>query len=128
MELSSLISASRLQYGQSTIVQEIGHWLFESTALNFNMQAQTQTNWCWAATSTSVSHFYWSASTWTQCSVAGAELGRTDCCNASVPSACNVSWYLDKALTRTSNLNNMVTGTISFDAILAESPAEAVAS
>ncbi|HEY4265526.1 MAG TPA: papain-like cysteine protease family protein [Micropepsaceae bacterium] len=120
MELSSLFSASRLRYGQSTIAQEIGDWLFESTALNFNMQAQTQTNWCWAATSTSVSHFYWSASTWTQCSVASAELGRTDCCNASVPSACNVSWYLDRALTRTSNLQSMVTGTIGFDAILAE--------
>jgi hypothetical protein len=84
------------------------------------MQHQTQTNWCWAATSTSVSHYYWFLSAWTQCKVAGAELGRTDCCNATVPSACNVSWYLDKALTRTSNLDHMVSSTISFTAIETE--------
>jgi hypothetical protein len=84
------------------------------------MQHQTQTNWCWAATSRSVSHYYWFFSSWTQCKTAGAELGRTDCCNATVPSACNVPWYLDKALTRTSNLDHMVSATISFSAIETE--------
>src|SRR5207344_3099259 len=64
---------------------------------------QTQTNWCWAATSTSVSHYYWFISTWTQCKVANAELGYSNCCSSTVPTACNVPWYLDKALTRTHN-------------------------
>lgn len=90
--------------------------LFQSKQLAFLMEAQTQTNWCWAATATSVSHFYWSWSSWTQCKVAGAELGRTDCCNSTVPSACNVPWYLDKALTRTKNFVS-ITGQVSFQQV-----------
>lgn len=93
--------------------------LIRSRQLNFTMQLQTQSNWCWAATATSVSHFYWFLSTWTQCSVASAELGRTDCCNATVPSACNVPWYLDKALTRTNNFVS-ITGPASFADVCAE--------
>ncbi|MCQ4188502.1 hypothetical protein NEI07_02625 [Methylocystis sp. NLS-7] len=84
------------------------------------MQLQTQRNWCWAATSTSVSHFYIAASHWTQCLVANGELGHSDCCNSPVPSVCDVSWYLDRALQRTSNLDHMVAGTIAFDDIKAE--------
>jgi len=83
------------------------------------MQAQTQTNWCWAATSTSVSHFYWLWSPWTQCKVANAELGRSDCCNSSVPGPCNVPWYLDKALTRTNNFVSIM-GQATFQQVRAE--------
>ncbi len=90
--------------------------LIQSKQLAFTMQAQTQTNWCWAATSTSVSHFYWFLSNWTQCTVANAELGLTDCCNGSVPSACNVAWYLDRALTRTNNFVS-ITGSVSFQQV-----------
>lgn len=93
--------------------------LFQYKQLNFNMQAQTQTNWCWAATSTSVSHFYWLWSTWTQCLVANGELGFSNCCNSSVPSACNVPWYLDRALTRTNNFVS-ITGQVSFASVRAE--------
>ena len=77
--------------------------LFSSKQLAYNMQAQTQTNWCWAATSTSTSHFFWRFSSWTQCKVAGAELGRTDCCNGTCPVPATCAWYLDRALTRTNN-------------------------
>ena len=89
----------------SSLLRELSIWgkLFSSKQLSFNMEAQTQTNWCWAATATSVSHFYWFWSTWAQCKVANGELGRSDCCGSSVPSPCNVPWYLDKALTRTNN-------------------------
>ena len=80
------------------------------------MQAQTQSNWCWAATATSVSHFYWLWSTWSQCRVANGELGCTDCRNSTVPSACNVPWYLDKALTCTSNFVSMM-GQASFQQV-----------
>ncbi len=93
-------------------------WGF-SKQLGFNMQAQTQTNWCWAATATSVSHFYWFASTWTQCKVASGELNRTDCCNSPVPAPCNVPWYLDRALSRTNNYVSM-TGQASFSTVKAE--------
>jgi hypothetical protein len=88
----------------------------QSKALGFDMQMQTQSNWCWAATSTSVSHFYWLLSPWTQCKVANAELGRGDCCNSSVPGACNVPWYLDRALTRTNNFVS-ITGPSTFQQV-----------
>jgi hypothetical protein len=89
----------------STLLREVSILgkLFQSKHLNFTMQAQTQSNWCWAATATSVSHYYWFLSPWVQCTVVNAELNRTDACNSPVPSAANVPWYLDKALTRTNN-------------------------
>jgi hypothetical protein len=90
--------------------------LVQSKQLDFDMQMQTQTNWCWAATATSVSHFYWFLSTWTQCKVANAELGHSDCCNSPVPGACNVPWYLDKALTRTNNFVS-ITGQVTFQQV-----------
>lgn len=103
MSTSEFGSVTSRSYG--SLLQEVNILgkLFASKQLAFNMQAQTQSNWCWAATATSVSHFYWLWSTWTQCAVANNELGRSDCCNSTVPSACNVPWYLDKALTRTRN-------------------------
>jgi Papain-like cysteine protease AvrRpt2 len=118
--VSQLLSASRYDLGQTALSAHLGKLFFVSSSLPFNMQAQTQTQWCWAATATSVSHFYFSASSWTQCLVANGELSRGDCCTAPVPSPCNVSWYLDRALTRTSNFQSMVSGTITFDQIKAE--------
>lgn len=93
--------------------------LYLVQSLPFNMQAQTQSNWCWAATSTSVSLFYRASSGWTQCKVANGELGLTSCCKSPVPGACNVPWYLDRALTRTGNFVS-ISGPISFADILAE--------
>jgi hypothetical protein len=90
---------------QKPIVQELSIWdkIYQSSVLNFNMEAQTQSNWCWAATSKSVSFFYSSLlNPWTQCKIASSELGQT-CCTSPVPGPCNVPWYLDKALTRTKN-------------------------
>lgn len=105
----------------SSLVWDLDWWgkIFRSKQLGFTMQAQTQSNWCWAATATSVSHFYWFWSTWTQCRVAGAELGRTDCCGSPVPGPCNVPWYLDRALTRTRNFVSM-SGPATFAAVRAE--------
>jgi hypothetical protein len=105
----------------SSLVWDLDWWgtLFRSRQLSFTMQPQTQSNWCWAATSTSVSHYYWFWSSWTQCRVAGAELGRTDCCNSPVPGPCNVPWWLDKALTRTDNFVS-ITGPASFSSVRAE--------
>ena len=93
--------------------------LYSNLVLGFNMEAQTQSNWCWAATSKSVSHFYSFLSPWTQCKVASKELNNT-CCNTPVPSACNVPWYLDKALTRTQNFVSIQGGTVSWNTIKSE--------
>lgn len=116
MHTSEFVSVTSRPY--STLLREINiiGMLFSSKQLAFNMQAQTQSNWCWAATATSVSHFYWFISSWTQCRVANDELGHNDCCNNPVPSACNVPWYLDRALTRTNNFVS-VTGPASFQQI-----------
>jgi hypothetical protein len=116
MNLSEYTRATSLPY--SSLLKELHIWgkLFSSKQLAFNMQMQTESNWCWAAASTSVSHFYWWLSTWTQCRVANAELGHNDCCNSPVPSACNVPWYLDRALTRTNNFVSM-TGQASFQQV-----------
>ena len=121
MNLAEYVAVSSRPY--SALLQEanlFGRW-FASRQLAFNMQAQTQTNWCWAATATSVSHFYWWFwNSWTQCNVANAELGHSDCGNSSVPSACNVPWYLDRALTRTNNFVSITAGQADFAQVRAE--------
>lgn len=119
MNVTDLVEASRFSYRQLTIERWIRDVLFQSNSLDFNMQAQTQSNWCWAATATSVSLFYRPTSAWTQCKVANAELGFSDCCNSPVPSACNVPWYLDKALTRTDNFVSIM-GPVGFSQVRAE--------
>lgn len=78
------------------------------------VEHQQQTNWCWAAVSNSVSHFYDAASTWTECSIANAELGQSTCCTNGSSAACNQAWYLDKALTRVGRLQSWASGTLSF--------------
>ncbi len=119
MDLSQLLYAYRYPYSWMLIDRWIGDILLQSRQLDFDMEAQTQSNWCWAATSTSVSHFYWSWSYWTQCLVANGELGLTDCCDSSVPAACNVPWYLDSVLDRTKNLVSY-SGVASFETVRAE--------
>jgi Papain-like cysteine protease AvrRpt2 len=115
-----LLESSIYYKSQSLASIDIAGLFYQFAFLPFNMQSQTQSNWCWAATSTSVSKFYSFFSTWTQCRVAGAELSLTTCCDATVPAACNVPWYLDRALTRTSNFDHIVSGTIDFATILSE--------
>ncbi len=119
MNVSEFVYLARRPY--SSLLQEstIFGKLFVLKQLPFNMQMQTQSNWCWAATATSVSHYFWRWSTWTQCRVANAELGQTDCCHSPVPSHCNVPWYLDRALTRTRNFVS-ITGAVGFEQVRAE--------
>ena len=120
MNVSEYVRVTSLPY--SSLSHELNIWgkLFSSKQLAFNMQMQTQSNWCWAATATSVSHFYWWWSTWTQCRVANGELDHSDCCNTPVPSACNVPWYLDKALTRTHKFVSIMGGQAGFQAVKSE--------
>jgi Papain-like cysteine protease AvrRpt2 len=77
--------------------------------LNFAVQHQLQDQWCWAAVSTSIAVHY-GATDWTQCSVANKELGQKTCCEDGSSSACNQSWYLDKALKRVRAFKKMDSG------------------
>ena len=97
----------------------VGKTLFKSSHLTFDMEAQTQSNWCWAATSKSVSQYYWHRSSWTQCSIANAELGHSDCCSSPVPAPCNVPWFLDSALSRTRNFVS-ISGPCTFEQLRAQ--------
>jgi hypothetical protein len=99
---------------------KIFEWFYTYLVLSFNMQLQTQSNWCWAATATSVSKFYSSLSPWTQCKVAAGELPPNQCCNTPVPTACNVPWYLDRALKRTNNFVSYQGGTITWERVKEE--------
>jgi hypothetical protein len=101
-------------------LRDIGKWLSLWDRLNFTMQHQEQSNWCWAATSTSVSHYYDAGSAWTQCSVAGAQTGRNDCCGAGASGACNIYGYLDQALTTVGCFDHMVSGTSTYATVDAE--------
>jgi hypothetical protein len=88
-----------------------------SESVNFVMQSQLQDNWCWAATAASISLFYDSASAWTQCLLANRILPRPlgeDCCVDGAVSACDVPWYLDRALGATVNLLDVRSGTVTF--------------
>ena len=83
----------------------------------FTMQTQIQDNWCWAAVATSTSLHYNSSSGWTQCQVANKILARpsgVDCCASGSDPECDVEWYLDKALTETSNLHDVRAGAVGF--------------
>ncbi|MBA5686695.1 papain-like cysteine protease family protein [Rugamonas apoptosis] len=75
--------------------------------INFVVAPQLYTQWCWAAVSSSVSKYFDSASQWTQCQVASAELS-LQCCSDGGP--CNTWWYLDRALARTQNANGWFAG------------------
>jgi hypothetical protein len=81
------------------------------------VEHQQQTQWCWAAVSNSVSHFYDTASTWSQCTIVNDELGETTCCTNGSSASCNKSWYLDKALTRVGCLLSVSSGTLTFAAL-----------
>ena len=120
MSITDLANATTIPY--SATLKEFPWWgsLFTSKKLGFTMQSQLASNWCWAATSNSVSHFYWFLSTWTQCTIANAELGRTDACNTPTPAGANVPWYLDNALTRTNNFVSITGGQATFAQIRAE--------
>ncbi|MBC8090196.1 MAG: hypothetical protein H7Z40_23300 [Phycisphaerae bacterium] len=120
MGISEYVTATSRQYSELLQHVNIFGVFLTSRQLAFNMQAQTQTNWCWAATSTSVSRYYWNGSSWTQCRVANGELGFSNCCNSMVPTACNVPWFLDRALTRTRNFLSIVSGTITFQQVRTE--------
>ena len=120
MSITDIVNATSVPYAST--LKEFPWWgsLFTSKQLNFSMELQVASNWCWAATSKSVSRYYWFLSGWTQCTIANAELNRTDACNTPIPSGANVPWYLDRALSRTNNFVSITGGQATFAQIRAE--------
>ena len=84
--------------------------------LAFDMQPQEEANWCWAAVATSVSHFYDAGSTWRQCDVANAQLGRNDCCAGAALAACDVYGFVDDALRRVGHFGRVTAAAADFAA------------
>ena len=74
----------------------------------FHVPLQEQTNWCWAAVAVGVAAR--AGAVWQQCNVASQELGQTCCPPGTNPAACNVPYYLDRALTRVGHFRSMITG------------------
>lgn len=90
--------------------------------LVFPLQRQEQANWCWAAVTASVSAFYTPSSSWTQCGVADAALGRNDCCTTgrSDPAKCNRPFYLETALDTAGHLARVVPRDLTIAEVQAE--------
>ncbi len=90
--------------------------------LALSVQRQSETDWCWSAVATSVALFYRPHGHWTQCRVADASLGRSDCCGParSDPSGCNQPYYLDVALAVTGHFASMRPAVLSVAEVAAE--------
>jgi len=85
----------------------------------FAGQSQLQTYWCWAAVSASVADFY-GGNSWTQCSIAGAELNLACCGDPTAAAPCNKPYYLQRALTRVGHLANWTSGNVDISTLKQE--------
>lgn len=107
MKLPSFLFDQATIIRRPTMITEQANFIaaqVQATTLNFVNAIQEQTNWCWAGVSSAVSVYYNPNSTWSQCSIASAQL-QQDCC--ANPRACNVYGYLDGALTTTGNYQGL---------------------
>jgi hypothetical protein len=92
--------------------------------LGLHVPHQEQDRWCWAATADGIACCYQPGSTWTQCLIANAGLGRTDCCGNAASAGCNVYGYLDRALTTVGHFERMAEEVASFWAVIGEIEAD----
>jgi papain like cysteine protease AvrRpt2 len=86
--------------------------------LGLAMQPQRETEWCWAAVSVSIAGFFDPDAAWTQCTLVGAQLERTDCCQDA--GACNTPQQLTPALARVGHLDKDFGGGLDLQAIAAQ--------
>jgi papain like cysteine protease AvrRpt2 len=84
----------------------------------FQIEKQREDLWCWAAVSASVDHYFFPASTFTQCKVAGKVLNRANCC--ADPDLCNDKATLQDALDAVGRLRDTRIGPLSFEDIRRE--------
>jgi Papain-like cysteine protease AvrRpt2 len=88
--------------------------------LAFDCERQEQTNWCWSAVAVSIARYFSPATTWTQCSLARAELGKQTCCTQG-NGECDEPWYLERALARVGHSNGgAAAGVAGFAALASE--------
>ena len=92
----------------------------QGRVLDFTIRHQEQDNWCWAAVATSTRGFYESTDGGAQCQLANEELGRTTCCPSGADAACDVPWYLDRALRRVGHLREFSNGKASWDTVTSD--------
>lgn len=76
--------------------------------MQYQLDSQEQTYWCWAAVAQSVRAHFNSRSPLSQCQVATQTLNRfenlaVNCCQD--PDACNIPYFLDRALSQVGHLN-----------------------
>jgi len=82
----------------------------------FKVEDQREDMWCWVAVAASVDHYFDPTSTWSQCRIAGAVLGKTTCC--SDPDSCNQAGSLEDALRVVDNLKSVEDGPLAFDDVV----------
>jgi hypothetical protein len=84
----------------------------------FPIEKQLEDKWCWAAVTVSVDHYFFPASTSSQCQIARDVLSIADCC--SNPDGCNRAAKLQDALTDVSRLTEILPRPLRFDEIQRE--------
>ena len=84
----------------------------------FTVPHQEQDNWCWAAVSVGVDSCY-GGGNWTQCRLAGAELG-LGCCSTPFPNGCDAPFYLDRSLTGVGRFDRYVHGSAVYSTVQTE--------
>lgn len=87
---------------------------------SFAIRAQEHTNWCWAGVTVSVAAHYDPGTTWTQCGLAEAEFGVSDCCGALDGGSCNQYWSLNDPLARVGHLRDWGEGPTPFADVATE--------
>lgn len=104
MDSTLLVNASRAaQYSLSFETILSVDTMGIEVSVDFTILAASQTGWSWADVATSISHYYDGYSQWTPCAVVNSVLGRNDCCDTPIPTACLVARDLESALNATGN-------------------------
>jgi hypothetical protein len=83
---------------------------------SFVLEKQSQDKWCWAAVSVSVARYFLPLSPLTQCRVALAVTGKTDCCGSG-RADCNDPGDLEDALKAVGRWRETRKGVLTFEEI-----------
>jgi Papain-like cysteine protease AvrRpt2 len=79
--------------------------------MSFPIEPQEESNWCWAAVSDSADHYFDSASTLTQCTIASKALTQNCCAD---PDSCNEVMKLQNILGPMGRLANVMSDWLPF--------------
>jgi len=87
-------------------LRSLGILFGPSNPLSFTIEHQQQTEWCWSATSVSITRYFNQTSSWQQCTLANATIGRQTCCTDGKNPECNQPWNLVDPLTIVRNFQS----------------------